>query len=110
MKRNLRVLAAGGVSYAALGLAIIAGCHAASEQEKAQAIAAKRAAILAQAEHTRLITRLAGPYAKQVVFAAQQFHVRPCLVASVLYVENGGNFAGSAHRISSAGAIGFAGL
>ncbi|PKY11821.1 transglycosylase [Acidithiobacillus marinus] len=96
----------GGLSYAALGLAILAGCHATLAQEKSQAEAAKQAAQLVRATRIKRITRLAGPYARQVVLSARQFHVRPLLVASVLYVENGGDYTGSASRISSAGAIG----
>ncbi|MBU2783688.1 lytic transglycosylase domain-containing protein [Acidithiobacillus caldus] len=52
------------------------------------------------------LKKLAGPYAHLVRVAAQKAKVPAKLVAAVVYVENGGNFAGSAHRVSSAGAIG----
>lgn len=52
------------------------------------------------------IRRLAGPYAHLVITAAHRSHVPPRLVAAVVQVENGGNFHGSATRVSSAGAIG----
>jgi soluble lytic murein transglycosylase-like protein len=50
--------------------------------------------------------KLAGPYAHLVITAAHRSHVPPRLVAAVVQVENGGNFHGSATRVSSAGAIG----
>ncbi|MGK9452467.1 lytic transglycosylase domain-containing protein [Acidithiobacillus caldus] len=49
---------------------------------------------------------LAGPYAHLVRVAAKKASIPARLVAAVVYVENGGNFQGSAHRVSSAGAIG----
>ena len=52
------------------------------------------------------IRKLAGPYAHLVIAAAHKAHVPPKLVAAVVQVENGGNFHGSATRVSSAGAIG----
>ena len=52
------------------------------------------------------IHHLAGPYAHLVRAAARKAHVPPRLVAAVVQVENGGNFHGSATRVSSAGAIG----
>ena len=52
------------------------------------------------------IRRLAGPYAHLALAAARKAHVPPKLVAAVIHVENGGNFHGSATRVSSAGAIG----
>ncbi|MDD2750349.1 MAG: lytic transglycosylase domain-containing protein [Acidithiobacillus sp.] len=97
---------AGGLSYAGLGLAILFGAHCAIVQQASQAEAAKRTELLAHAAQVKRLTQLAGPYAQQVVADARSFHLRPQLVASVLYVENGGDFAGSAHRISQAGAIG----
>lgn len=103
---SLKYALVGGLSYAALGLAILAGCQATLAKEKSQAEAAKQAAMQAKAVQFKRMTRLAGPYARQVMDAARRFHVRPLLVASVLYVENGGNFTGSANRISNAGAIG----
>lgn len=54
----------------------------------------------------RKLQQLAGPYAHMVKSAAKKVHVPPVLVAAVVYVENGGNFYGSANRVSSAGAIG----
>lgn len=55
---------------------------------------------------TQTIQKLAGPYASLVMASARANHVSPALVAAVVQVENGGNFAGSATRVSSAGAIG----
>ena len=52
------------------------------------------------------VRRLAGPYAGMVLRAARRAHVPARLVAAVVRVENGGNFHGSATRVSSAGAIG----
>lgn len=52
------------------------------------------------------IRHLAGPYAHLALAAARKAHVPPKLVAAVIHVENGGNFHGSATRVSSAGAIG----
>ncbi|MBU2774290.1 transglycosylase SLT domain-containing protein [Acidithiobacillus ferrooxidans] len=52
------------------------------------------------------VRRLAGPYAGMVLRAARKAHVPARLVAAVVRVENGGNFHGSATRVSSAGAIG----
>ncbi|GEM_PF-3827822 len=52
------------------------------------------------------LRRLAGPYAVAVKKAAEKAHVPPKLVAAVAYVENGGDFHGSATRVSPAGAIG----
>lgn len=60
----------------------------------------------AKAEKHLLVKKLAGPYAKMVVHAAKKAHVAPRLVAAIVHVENGGNFNGSTHRVSSAGAIG----
>ena len=54
----------------------------------------------------RVIHHLAGPYAHLVMKAARQARVSPRLVAAVVQVENGGDFHGSATRVSSAGAIG----
>lgn len=54
----------------------------------------------------RRVKKLAGPYAALVRHAAKKAHISPVLVAAVVYVENGGNFQGSATRVSSAGAIG----
>ncbi len=103
---RLSTAVAGGLSYASLGLAILFGAHCAIAQQASQAEAAKRAELLAHAAEVKRLTKLAGPYAQQVVADARSFHLQPKLVASVLYVENGGDFAGSAHRISQAGAIG----
>lgn len=97
---------AGGISYAGLGLAILFGAHCAIVQQASQAEAAKRAELLAHIAQVKRLKQLAGPYAQQVVADARRFHLQPQLVASVLYVENGGDFAGSARRISQAGAIG----
>lgn len=55
---------------------------------------------------TQTIQKLAGPYASLVIASARANHVSPALVAAVVQVENGGNFVGSATRVSSAGAIG----
>lgn len=52
------------------------------------------------------VRKLAGPYAHLVIAAAHKAHVPPRLVAAMVQVENGGNFHGSATRVSSAGAIG----
>lgn len=52
------------------------------------------------------VRSLAGPFANLVVRAAHQAQIPAVLVAAVANVENGGNFYGSAHRVSSAGAIG----
>ncbi|MCR1347507.1 transglycosylase SLT domain-containing protein [Acidithiobacillus ferrooxidans] len=52
------------------------------------------------------VRRLAGPYAGMVLRAARKAHVPARLVAAVVRVENGGDFHGSATRVSSAGAIG----
>ncbi|MCL4526622.1 MAG: transglycosylase SLT domain-containing protein [Gammaproteobacteria bacterium] len=52
------------------------------------------------------VRRLAGPYAGMVLRAARRAHVPARLVAAVVRVENGGDFHGSATRVSSAGAIG----
>lgn len=52
------------------------------------------------------VRKLAGPYAHLVIVAAHKVHVPPRLVAAVIQVENGGNFHGSASRVSGAGAIG----
>ena len=52
------------------------------------------------------LENLAGPYAHLVRVAAKKAHVPARLVAAVVYVENGGDFYGSAHRVSPAGAIG----
>jgi soluble lytic murein transglycosylase-like protein len=41
-----------------------------------------------------------------VIEASKQAHVPSRLVTAVVQVENGGDFIGSAHRVSSAGAIG----
>jgi len=60
----------------------------------------------ASPSHAKALHKLAGPYAVAVVRAARKAHVSPKLVAAVAYVENGGNFVGSATRVSSAGAIG----
>ncbi len=49
---------------------------------------------------------LAGKWAKDVLHAARKAHISPRLVASVLHVENRGEINESAHRVSSAGAIG----
>ncbi|MFA7655734.1 transglycosylase SLT domain-containing protein [Acidithiobacillus thiooxidans] len=49
---------------------------------------------------------LAGPYVSFVRASAKAAHISPVLVAAVIYVENGGDFVGSATRVSSAGAIG----
>ena len=105
---RLSTTVAGGISYAGLGLAILFGAHCAIAQQASQAEAAKRSDLLAHAAQVRAqrLKKLAGPYAQQVVADARSFHLQPQLVASVLYVENGGDFAGSAHRISQAGAIG----
>lgn len=54
----------------------------------------------------RKLHKLAGPYAHMVKSAARKVRVPPILVAAIVYVENGGNFYGSATRVSSAGAIG----
>ncbi len=53
-----------------------------------------------------VLRKLAGPYAVAVKKAAEKAHVPPKLVAAVAYVENGGDFHGSATRVSPAGAIG----
>ncbi len=103
---RLSTAVAGGFSYASLGLAILLGAHCAIAQQASQAEAAKRADLLAHAAQVKRLTKLAGPYAQQVVADARSFNLQPQLVASVLYVENDGDFAGSAHRISQAGAIG----
>lgn len=55
---------------------------------------------------TTTIQKLAGPYASLVMSSARANHVPPALVAAVVQVENGGDFVGSATRVSSAGAIG----
>lgn len=52
------------------------------------------------------IRHLAGPYAHLALAAARKARVPPRLVAAVIHVENGGDFRGSATRVSSAGAIG----
>ncbi|MHB1641184.1 MAG: transglycosylase SLT domain-containing protein [Acidithiobacillus sp.] len=52
------------------------------------------------------VHKLAGPYAHLVMAAALKAHIPAKLVAAVVRVENGGNFHGSATRVSSAGAIG----
>ncbi|MHB1632404.1 MAG: transglycosylase SLT domain-containing protein [Acidithiobacillus sp.] len=49
---------------------------------------------------------LAGKWTKDVLHAARKAHISPRLVASVLHVENRGEINESAHRVSSAGAIG----
>ncbi|MDA8154448.1 MAG: lytic transglycosylase domain-containing protein [Acidithiobacillus sp.] len=49
---------------------------------------------------------LAGKWTKDVLNAARKAHISPRLVASVLHVENRGEINESAHRVSSAGAIG----
>ncbi|MDD2750557.1 MAG: lytic transglycosylase domain-containing protein [Acidithiobacillus sp.] len=103
---RLSTAVAGGFSYASLGLAILLGAHCAIAQQASQVEAAKNAELLAHAALVKRLTKLAGPYAQQVVADARSFHLQPQLVASVLYVENDGDFAGSAHRISQAGAIG----
>ncbi len=56
--------------------------------------------------HWLQIRKLAGPYAKTVLAAARKVHLSARLLAAVLQVENGGDFQGSATRVSSAGAIG----
>ena len=56
--------------------------------------------------HRVSVQKLAGPYAHLVKVAAKKAHISASLVAAVVNVENGGNFQGSAHRVSSAGAIG----
>ncbi|MHB1632401.1 MAG: transglycosylase SLT domain-containing protein [Acidithiobacillus sp.] len=58
------------------------------------------------AVRSNAIHKLAGPYAHLVITAAHRSHVSPRLVAAVVQVENGGDFHGSATRVSSAGAIG----
>lgn len=57
-------------------------------------------------ENKNLVKKLAGPYDRAVLRYAHRYRVSPDLVAAVVYVENGGDFQGSAHRVSSAGAIG----
>ncbi len=58
-------------------------------------------------KHSRALVRhLAGPWARMVYAAARRSHVSPRLVAAVIHVENHGDVAGSAHRVSPAGAIG----
>lgn len=52
------------------------------------------------------IRRLAGRWTPMVIHAAQSARVPALLVAAVIHVENGGNLAGSARRVSHAGAIG----
>ena len=54
----------------------------------------------------QLVERLSGPYARLVLQAARVNHISARLIAAVIQVENGGNFVGSATRVSSAGAIG----
>ncbi len=49
---------------------------------------------------------LAGKWANDVRYAAHKAHIPARLVASVLHVENRGEINESAHRVSSAGAIG----
>lgn len=61
---------------------------------------------LVRHRHLQVIDRLAGPYARLVVRAAKANHVSARLIAAVIQVENGGDFEGSASRVSSAGAIG----
>ncbi|MBN6739161.1 lytic transglycosylase domain-containing protein [Acidithiobacillus sp. MC6.1] len=53
-----------------------------------------------------LVRHLAGPWTRMVHTAARQAHVSPRLIAAVIDVENHGDVAGSAHRVSTAGAIG----
>lgn len=47
-----------------------------------------------------------GRWHKMVRVAAKKAKISPCLVAAVLHVENHGDIAGSAERVSPAGAIG----
>lgn len=55
---------------------------------------------------SKVVSRLAGPWDAMVRNAASKAHVSPRLVAAVIHVENHGDVAGAAHRVSSAGAIG----
>ncbi len=103
---RLSTSVAGGLAYAGLGLAILLGVHCAIAQQASQVEAAKKAELLAHAALVKRLIQLTGPYAQQVVADARSFHLQPQLVASVLYVENGGNFVDAADRISPAGAIG----
>jgi len=54
----------------------------------------------------KTVRKLAGPYAHLVLTAAHKAHVPAKLVAAVVHVENGGDFHGSATRVSISGAIG----
>jgi len=54
----------------------------------------------------KTVRKLAGPYAHLVLTAARKAHVPAKLVAAVVHVENGGDFHGSATRVSISGAIG----
>ncbi len=67
---------------------------------------ALKAGHLKKRKKARQIHRLAGPYAPLVQKEARKHGVPVALAAAVVYVENGGNFHDSAHRVSSAGAIG----
>jgi soluble lytic murein transglycosylase-like protein len=55
---------------------------------------------------TSSLRHLAGKWANDVRYAAHKAHIPARLVASVLHVENRGEINESAHRVSSAGAIG----
>jgi len=54
----------------------------------------------------KTVRKLAGPYAHLVLTAARKARVPAKLVAAVVHVENGGDFHGSATRVSISGAIG----
>lgn len=96
------------------GLSIHSICHGRTTHPDKPAVSLKGAALLwnphsaaAAAKKTlEAVQRLSGPYAEMVMIEAQKAHVAPRIVAAVVQVENGGDFNGSSHRVSSAGAIG----
>ncbi len=73
---------------------------------KAAAVRSTLAVRSSLAVRKAAVRKLAGPYAHLVLTAALQAHIPAKLVAAVVQVENGGDFHGSATRVSSAGAIG----
>lgn len=84
--------------------------HAVSQLQGADLLfvmpSADRSPVHQHAAKQSSIHHLAGPYAHLVIAAARKAHLPPKLVAAVVQVENGGNFHGSATRVSAAGAIG----
>lgn len=76
--------------------------------EKAVSVRVEDKDVIPKRPHQKgdTIQGLAGPYAALVIASAKANHLPPALVAAVVQVENGGNFKGSATRVSSAGAIG----